>query len=336
MKKKIESLRGSKLIKTSKGDAYRSQFKDKDKDKDKDSAQNKDRLSIDGDDEYALAYYDSDSEKKNCDGGDSEIDGDSDDDIEGSRGQTHKKGGYRTKNEGGMDAYPLPKIIYCSRTHSQLNQFVNEIKSTEMYKNIRLVSLGSRKNFCINHEVNRPGVSDSKLTEICLEMQKHSSIKKSSSEGGTNPNPNPNPSSSLSSSLSLSSSTSSSSGAFEGSGSASVKNVKKARQTLISSCQFKNKHSESSLANRSLAEVNDIEEIVSMGKEAGICPYYSSKRAVRNAEVICVPYNMLIQQELRDSLGISLKNSVILFDEAHNLVDIINQVRYISTNHIYL
>lgn len=47
----------------------------------------------------------------------------------------------------------IPKIIYASRTHSQLSQAVNELKNTS-YKP-RISVLGSRDQMCINHDVNR-------------------------------------------------------------------------------------------------------------------------------------------------------------------------------------
>lgn len=42
------------------------------------------------------------------------------------------------------------KIYFCSRTHSQLSQFVKELRKTSFAKEIRVICLGSRKNFCIN------------------------------------------------------------------------------------------------------------------------------------------------------------------------------------------
>lgn len=43
-----------------------------------------------------------------------------------------------------------PKVYFASRTHSQLSQFVGELKRTEFAGRIRTVCLGSRKNLCIN------------------------------------------------------------------------------------------------------------------------------------------------------------------------------------------
>ncbi len=43
-----------------------------------------------------------------------------------------------------------PKIIFASRTHSQLSQFVGEVKRTVFADRVQCVTLGSRKNLCIN------------------------------------------------------------------------------------------------------------------------------------------------------------------------------------------
>ncbi|KAI9203774.1 helicase C-terminal domain-containing protein [Polychytrium aggregatum] len=63
----------------------------------------------------------------------------------------------------------------------------------------------------------------------------------------------------------------------------------------------------------------DIEELVSRGAQHQACPYYISKHNVRGAEVVFVPYSYLIDPLVRKSLGITLSNAVIIFDEAHNM-----------------
>ena len=70
------------------------------------------------------------------------------------------------------------RIIYCSRTHSQLSQFVKEVQKTKFVQDLRLVSLASRANMCINDSVlalKNPTL----INEKCLEMQKKKSSKKS-------------------------------------------------------------------------------------------------------------------------------------------------------------
>jgi chromosome transmission fidelity protein 1 len=46
------------------------------------------------------------------------------------------------------------QVYYCSRTHSQLSQFVREVQKTCFALDIRLVSLASRANLCINDSVS--------------------------------------------------------------------------------------------------------------------------------------------------------------------------------------
>lgn len=42
------------------------------------------------------------------------------------------------------------KVYFCSRTHSQLSQFIKELRKTVFANEMKAVCLGSRKNFCIN------------------------------------------------------------------------------------------------------------------------------------------------------------------------------------------
>uniref|UniRef100_A0A803YF05 Regulator of telomere elongation helicase 1 n=1 Tax=Meleagris gallopavo TaxID=9103 RepID=A0A803YF05_MELGA len=57
--------------------------------------------------------------------------------------------------DGDIPAYytDIPKIIYASRTHSQLTQVINELKNT-VYRP-KVCVLGSREQLCINPEVKR-------------------------------------------------------------------------------------------------------------------------------------------------------------------------------------
>ena len=63
-----------------------------------------------------------------------------------------------------------------------------------------------------------------------------------------------------------------------------------------------------------------IEELVKLGREHNVCPYYISKEMQNDADIILVPYNYLIDPVSRRSLNIDLKGSILIFDEAHNLV----------------
>ncbi|KAL4919114.1 helicase C-terminal domain-containing protein [Aspergillus aurantiobrunneus] len=95
--------------------------------------------------------------------------------------------GSNTKPEGG-DEEDGVKIFYCSRTHSQLMQFASELrrvtlppsfpedlrqsltKEKDLGERIKHLSLGSRKNLCINPRVAALG-NPAAINERCLELQ---------------------------------------------------------------------------------------------------------------------------------------------------------------------
>lgn len=53
------------------------------------------------------------------------------------------------------------------------------------------------------------------------------------------------------------------------------------------------------------------------------CPYYVSRELHKVGDILFAPYNYLIDQGNRRSLsGIQWSNTVLIFDEAHNLVSI--------------
>jgi hypothetical protein len=47
-----------------------------------------------------------------------------------------------------------PQVIFCSRTHSQLSQFVGELHRTRFGGSVLLVAVASRKALCVNDEVS--------------------------------------------------------------------------------------------------------------------------------------------------------------------------------------
>lgn len=49
--------------------------------------------------------------------------------------------------------YSIFQIYISSRTHSQLSQFIGEIKRTVFKEDTRVVTLASRQHYCINSEV---------------------------------------------------------------------------------------------------------------------------------------------------------------------------------------
>ncbi|EDN92053.1 hypothetical protein SS1G_07915 [Sclerotinia sclerotiorum 1980 UF-70] len=84
-----------------------------------------------------------------------------------------------------------------------------------------------------------------------------------------------------------------------------------------------NKPLVSTFRDHALATIRDIEDMGALGKEISICPYYASRSAIKPAEIVTLPYPLLLQKSAREALGISLKGHVVIIDEAHNLMDAI-------------
>ncbi|KAM8971856.1 ATP-dependent DNA helicase DDX11 [Pelodytes ibericus] len=208
-----------------------------------------------GEEEVLLADYESDEETKKG----AQLEEEDDDDPE----EEH-----------------VTKIYYCSRTHSQLSQFVHEVQKSPFCKQIRLVSLGSRQNMCVNEDVRRLGTVQL-INDRCMEMQKSKHEKKTEEPEG------------------------------------------KKRRKIQVSCPFYSYEQMQFLRDEVLVEVKDIEQLVSMARETKACPYYASRYAIPAAQLVVLPYQMLLHESTRRASGIKLKDQVVIIDEAHNLIDTI-------------
>ncbi|XP_043503572.1 ATP-dependent DNA helicase DDX11 [Polistes fuscatus] len=69
------------------------------------------------------------------------------------------------------------KIYFCSRTHSQLSQFVKELKRSPYSDNVAVVTLASRQNYCINKSVKKLKHINL-INEHCLQLQKKKTTRK--------------------------------------------------------------------------------------------------------------------------------------------------------------
>ncbi|KFK42393.1 hypothetical protein AALP_AA2G250200 [Arabis alpina] len=177
------------------------------------------------------------------------------------------------------------KVFFCSRTHSQLSQFVKELRKTVFAQKIKVVCLGSRNNLCINEDVLKIG-NVARINERCLELQKNKKSQVSKRKNlGTN--------------------------ARIGRTKASCKCPMLRKQKLQR--EFK--------AEIFQQEAMDIEDLVQLGREMGTCPYYGSRRMAPTADLVILPYQSLLSKSSRESLGLNLKNNVVIIDEAHNLAD---------------
>lgn len=192
------------------------------------------------------------------------------------------------EQEGKVELpYRPAKIFFCSRTHSQLSQVVNEIKGTSFKDRLRVTSLASRQIYCVNDNVRQSG-SQSLINERCLDLQKKSSTtSKSDPDGNT---------------------------------------LKKSKQSKSTGCPYNNKANVDQLKNEILADVLDIEDLITIARKERACPYYAARAATEDAQIVLLPYQLLLHKDTRLQSGIDIRDAIIIVDEAHNLMDTISAI----------
>ncbi|KAL9586121.1 MAG: hypothetical protein Q9212_001102 [Teloschistes hypoglaucus] len=248
---------------------------------------------VEDEDRFLLDDYESDDERK----GKSSTQLKGDDGLSAATRQLMEKLGESAAvvREDPDTEYPdEPKVFFCSRTHSQLTQFVNELRRVklpaalwedkvrasspledqqEQYI-VKHLPLGSRKSLCINSKVVSAGSAPA-INERCLDLQQPSTPQEKR-------------------------------------------------------CSFLPNQENQALVNNfrdhTLAKIRDIEDLGALGKRIGICPYYAARTAIRPSEIVTLPYPLLLQKSAREALGISLKGHVVVVDEAHNLMDAITNI----------
>lgn len=102
--------------------------------------------------------------------------------------------------------------------------------------------------------------------------------------------------------------------------------VTKKKVKDYASCIYYKQSAVENLKNEALLQVQDVEDLVEAGKRLNACPYYASRKAAEDAEVIFIPYNTLLHKATREANGIKLKNNVVIIDEAHNLLEALAQM----------
>lgn len=76
--------------------------------------------------------------------------------------------------------------------------------------------------------------------------------------------------------------------------------------------------------------IADIEDLLKAGKDHSCCPYFSSRHLLPSANLLAVPYNAILHPSTRASLGIDLNDNIVIFDEAHNMIDFVKQLRSVT------
>ncbi|KAK4468362.1 hypothetical protein MN116_008154 [Schistosoma mekongi] len=152
------------------------------------------------------------------------------------------------------------KIIFASRTHSQLAQAINALKGT-VYSKSNTSVVGSRDQLCLLPEVTSLESNSAKIYACRMRIQ-------------------------------------------------------------TKTCEyFRNFDSKRDdiLTNVRLEGIVDIEDLSNFGQKTRCCPYFISRELKTDSRLIFMPYNYLLDSRIRTLYNISLENTAVIFDEAHNI-----------------
>ncbi|ETW02806.1 hypothetical protein, variant [Aphanomyces invadans] len=97
-------------------------------------------------------------------------------------------------------------------------------------------------------------------------------------------------------------------------------------------CPYNKRNTQVYFRNHALAQVQDIEELHDLGEQMSSCSYYGTRSAIPLAQVIAMPYSMLLSKSTRESMGINIKGSIVIFDEAHNIADAVNNTYSVTVS----
>jgi chromosome transmission fidelity protein 1 len=231
------------------------------------------------------------------------------DQLEGDIGLTDAE-------DEGVDSGSRLRLIFATRTHTQLSQFVAELRKTTSFAidclaeqsehilhvtgsdqlPLSVVMFGSRKIMCINDGVrNLP--SASAVSERCRELTS------GFASGGI------------------------------------AKSKKRGHDGNSSGCCYKDAAVEDLMRDMALVRPHDVEELATIGRDMHGCPYFASRAAISTGtvDVLGVPYSAILHDQTRESLGIKIDSrTVIVFDEAHNVVDAVNDLHTASLSCVAL
>ncbi|KAF9116824.1 DEAD H (Asp-Glu-Ala-Asp His) box helicase 11 [Mortierella sp. AM989] len=218
------------------------------------------------------------------------------------------------------------KIYYCSRTHSQLSQFVDELRKTSYGDHLHVISLGSRKSLCINERFRKmasfkgsnsaePAVNVNKLNDVCLDAQKSGTSTDQRCEFLHTPT----------STFGTKARWGTGGDSSEDDEGDSPSRIEWWKSDIVDSdeklLEFR---------DNTLARIRDIEELAELGSELETCPYYGSRQTVRHCQLVTLPYNLLLHASTRESLKLAIKDNILLLDEAHNLINSLLQMHSVS------
>ncbi|KAF6778556.1 hypothetical protein AHF37_02550 [Paragonimus kellicotti] len=189
------------------------------------------------------------------------------------------------------DALGKPKItqiIYCSRTHSQLSQVLDELsKCQTLSAHISVIQLSSRQTLCTNRKVYQLQHSEA-INEACLELGRSKSRCPMRNAPA----------------------------------------VKRLSDYLLSgasapqiACSVRENSYSNLFGKRSNVLFTHRPQSADFIATRIGCPYYATRESLPSAQLVLVPYATVLQQKSRAAFGLTLADSILIIDEAHNLLE---------------
>ncbi|ODV61162.1 DNA helicase [Ascoidea rubescens DSM 1968] len=225
-----------------------------------------------------------------------------------------------------LDYDQKTKIFFSSRTHSQLSQFISQLNLYlhNTYNNkddkddkdnkdnnnhlalnlldnsfnlnnyhLKYLPIGSRLHLCINDNIKSLN-NISLINDACLDLQNIPSDK-------------------------------------------SIDKKKNKLKSTLKNCSYYENSKDQNLVIKFrdliFSDINDITQLNSLGKHLNVCPFYSIKNESNSiVDLISLPYQLLLIKNKHVNANLNLKNSIIIIDEAHNLIDTIINLNSITVS----
>lgn len=69
--------------------------------------------------------------------------------------------------------------------------------------------------------------------------------------------------------------------------------------------------------------IYSMEDLKAFGKKANFCPYYLARYIISKANIVVYNYMYLLDPKISDMIGKDMaSDSIVIFDEAHNIDDV--------------
>ena len=66
-------------------------------------------------------------------------------------------------------------------------------------------------------------------------------------------------------------------------------------------------------------EALNLKELTRTLKAIDVCSYCYTKANINNVDILLTPYNYILVNDIRQNVGLDIREKILIFDEAHNI-----------------